>query len=424
MWMRGCANAQPEPMANELTAEDIDWGLSEDAPPGGGVKDELLSLALTEMHKQQLINGRDRERLIRLREEQRRSQEPSSTESDQPTPNLFKTAQEIADMTPENVAWVVRGFAAEHSLTELTGLPKEAGKTSFLMGMVHSVLTSDSFLDQPTSQGPVVYLTEEKTPTFKAALQRADLLTQDIAGDLHVMTYWNAAQLGWEGICKQAKRQCDETNAKLLVIDTLSQFAGFTGEQENASGDANESLVRLQQIAHDHAVAVIVVRHDRKSGGRVGQAGRGSGAFTAGVDIALHLGRPEGQGKPTLRVLTSLSRYEETPATLMLDRIDSFHSREGVGKERTTYQFKSLGEPRAIAREQSEAELFKVLPTNEAEAMTVAKILEATGVGKATLHRTLKDLLDREQINRKKEGKAYRYFRAVVNEMDSFYTST
>ena len=56
--------------------------------------------------------------------------------------------------------------------------------------------------------------------------------------------------------------------------------------------------------------------------------------------------------------------------------------------------------------------------------MTVAEILEATGVGKATLHRTLKDLLDREQINRKREGKAYRYFRAVVNEMDSFYTST
>ena len=408
-------------MANRLTAADINWSLSEATPSGGGPSNELLSVALTEMHQQQLIARRDRERLIRLREEQRRSQDSSSTESDQPTPNLFQTAQDIHNMTRETVNWVVKGYAAEHSLTELTGLPKEAGKTSFLMGLVRAVLTGDTFLDQPTSQGPVVYLTEEKNPTFRAALQRADLSTRN---DLHVLTYWKAAQLGWENICKQAKRQCDETSAKLLVVATLSQFAGFTGEQENASGDANESLVRLQHIAHDHAVAVIVVRHDRKSGGRVGQAGRGSGAFTAGVDIVLHLGRPEGHGKPTHRVLTSLSRFEETPAALMLDRIDVFHSREEVGKERTTYQFESLGEPRAIAREQSEAELFKVLPTNEAEAMTVAEILEATGVGKTTLHRTLKHLLDREQINRKREGKAYRYFGAVVNGMDSFKTST
>ena len=355
---------------------------------------------------------------------QRSSQEPSSTESDQPIPNLFKTAQEIAEMTPENTAWVVKGFAAEHSITELTGHAKEAGKTSFLMGMVHSVLTGGSFLDQPTSQGSVVYLTEEKAPTFRAALQRADLLTPDIAQDLHVMTYWDAAQLGWEGICKQAERQCDEVNAKLLVIDTLSQFAGFTGEQENTSGDANASLLRLQQIAHELPVAIVIVRHDRKSGGKVGQAGRGSGAFTAGVDVVLHLGRPEGQGKPTLRVLTSLSRYEETPQALMLDRIDAFHSREGVGNESKAYRWVSLGEPRAIAHEQSEAKILELLPTSEAEAMTVAEILEATGVRNTTLHRTLTDLLAREQITRKKEGKGYRYLRAVANEMDSFQTST
>ncbi len=411
-------------MADELTAGDIDFGWSEDAPPGGGVKDELRSLALERMHKQQLINGRDREQLIRLREEQRGSQEPSSTESDQSTKNFFKTALEIADMTPETVAWVVRGFAAEHSLTEVTGLPKEAGKTSFLMGVVHSVLTGDSFLDQPTSQGSVVYLSEEKYPTFRAALQRADLLTPAIAGDLHVMTYWGAAHLGWTGICEAAERQCDQTNAKLLVVDTLSQFAGFSGEQENASGDANESLVRLQQIAHELPVAIVIVRHDRKSGGKVGQAGRGSGAFTAGVDVVLHLGRPEGQGKPTLRVLTSLSRYEETPQALMLDRIDAFHSREGVGNESKAYRWVSLGEPRAIAHEQSEAKILELLPTSEAEAMTVAEILEATGVRNTTLHRTLTDLLAREQITRKKEGKGYRYLRAVANEMDSFQTST
>ena len=115
-------------------------------------------------------------------------------------PNFFRTAQEIADQTPNKVAWVVKGYAAEHSLIELTGLAKEAGKTSFLMGLVHSVRTGSTFLDQPTSQGSVVYLTEEKAPTFLAALQRADLSTRN---DFYILSFWDAAQKGWDGFVKK-----------------------------------------------------------------------------------------------------------------------------------------------------------------------------------------------------------------------------
>lgn len=54
-------------MSKELTADDVNWGWSEDVSPGPrSVKDELLSLALTELHTQRVINERDRERLIRL----------------------------------------------------------------------------------------------------------------------------------------------------------------------------------------------------------------------------------------------------------------------------------------------------------------------------------------------------------------------
>jgi len=375
---------------------------------------ELLSLALTQMHEQQLINGRDREALIRLREEQRRSQEPSSIESDQPTPNLFQTAQEIAEMTPENTAWVVKGFAAEHSITELTGHAKEAGKTSFLMGMVHSVLTGGSFLDQPTSQGTVVYLTEEKKPTFIAALQRADLMTPDIAADLHVMTYWNAAQLGWEEICNQAERQCDVTSAKLLIVDTLSQFAGFSGEQENNSGDANASLLRLQQIAHNHPLAVIVVRHDRKSGGRVGLAGRGSGAFTAGVDVVLQLSRLDKGNWPTHRKLTAIGRYEETPKTgLVINRIASFTSREGEKKE--SFRWEVVGDSSAITRQHASAEFLELLPTGEAEALSIEQIVERSGQKSGTANNALKQLESQGSVAKVGKGKRndpYRYFQS------------
>ena len=411
-------------MANELTAEDIDWGLSRGAPPDGGVKDERLSLALTAMHKLQLTNGRDRERLIQAQDHNRDLQRAARARADaDPGPTtetrepLFRTARELCDAAPATAEWVVKGYAAEHSLTELTGLPKEAGKTSFLMGLVRTVLDGDTFMDQPTSQGPVVYVTEEKASTFRAALRRADLSTRR---DLHVLSYWDALNLGWPGICDAAERRCGQDGARLLVIDTLSQCAGFTGEQESASGDANAALLPLQQIAHRLPLAVIVVRHDRKSGGRVGQSGRGSGAFTAGVDIVLHLGRPEGQGQPTQRVLTALSRYEETPAALLLDRIVSAHPSEGVGAEsKAAYEWVSLGEPRAIAHEQSETKILEVLPTNEADALTIDELVEATGCSRRTSQRVLVALATGGQMSRigeAKRGNPYRYFKAVQSE--------
>ena len=228
----------------------------------------------------------------------------------EPTADLFVTPQEIASKATKAVPFVVGGYAAEHSITQLSGKAKAAGKTSFLLALGRSVLIGSDFIGQATTSGPVVYLTEERLPSFHAALQRAGLIERH---DLHIVSFWDLADRSWPGICLLAKAQCAQVNAKLLVIDTLSQFAGFKGEQENNSGDANTALAPLQQIAHHLPLAVIVVRHDRKSGGAVGEAARGSGQFTAGVDIVLHLGPRESRGEPTQRELTAMSRYEETP---------------------------------------------------------------------------------------------------------------
>lgn len=103
-----------------------------------------------------------------------------------------------------------------------------------------------------------------------------------------------------------------------MVIDTLSQFAGLTGDRENNSGDALEAMQPLQHAVAD-GIGIMSVRHERKSGGDVGDSGRGSSAFAGAVDIVLSLRKPEGNAAKNRRLLQSLSRFSETPNDLLIE---------------------------------------------------------------------------------------------------------
>ena len=64
----------------------------------------------------------------------------------------------------------------------------------------------------------------------------------------------------------------------MLVVDTLFKFAGIRGDGENASGEAVEAMGPLQ-LATSAGLSVAVIRHERKSGGNVGDSARVSSAF-------------------------------------------------------------------------------------------------------------------------------------------------
>jgi hypothetical protein len=110
---------------------------------------------------------------------------------------------------------------------------------------------------------------------------------------LHGVVAWhrtNSPDTGgrsWPEIVAAAVDECKRVAASLLVIDTLAQFAGLTGDRENNSGDALEAMAPLQMAAAE-GIGVIVIRYERKSGGDR-DSGRGSSAFAGVVDIVLSL---------------------------------------------------------------------------------------------------------------------------------------
>src|SRR5258708_14698682 len=112
--------------------------------------------------------------------------------------------------------------------------------------------------------------------------------------DLHALSKGEVGALTWEQLVAAAKAKMIETGAGVLVVDKLGKIAGFRDEDENISGKAMEAMNPLQALASELSVVVIVVRHDRKAGGEIGDSARGSSAFGGDADVIIHLSRVGG----------------------------------------------------------------------------------------------------------------------------------
>ena len=240
----------------------------------------------------------------------------------------FRTAREIAATTADEVDFAA-AYLAFGAITELDGKPKAAGKTTFVLAMVRAILDGTPFLGRPTVAGPVVMLTEQPPASLGAALRRAGLAERD---DFVLLSWAEAAGTPWPAMVEAAAAKCREIGARVLVVDTLPQFAGLRGDAENNSGDALAAVEPLQLLAAE-GFAILVTRHDRKSGGEVGESARGSGAFTGSVDIVLAIARDTHDSRPTMRHLSCLSRFTETAPELVIELVDERYEVIGTSAE-------------------------------------------------------------------------------------------
>jgi len=249
--------------------------------------------------------------------------EDTSEGAARPFELVARTAFDLSTLTPAAANWLVEGYVARESVTLLSGKPKSSGKTTFCMLMIAALLKGVPFLGLPTSYSKVLFLTEERPTTFREVQARTGLLE---ATDLLVAS-WVDLQKGllWETIMQAAVAKALEFDASLLVIDTLAQWAGLKGDAENSSGAVLEAMKPLH-LAASANLAVLICDHDRKSGGAVGESNRGSGAKVGSVDIVLDLQRTAGgEEVATRREVHSISRFDLTPAKLVIDLRDGVY---------------------------------------------------------------------------------------------------
>lgn len=318
---------------------------------------------------------------------------------------LFVTARETCSEVAEEVDWIVKPFLASGCLTDLAGPAKAAGKTTLTLAMIREVLDGGEFLGRRTAHSPVVFLTEQSQGTFRAALSRAHLTERD---DLFILYAHKAAKLSWPQVVAAAVEECQRIGAQLLVVDTLPALSRLRGDAENSAGEALRVLESLQQAAGEHGIAVLYTRHERKGGGPVGEAARGSSAFAGGADVLLSLRRPEGRYSHGVRHLQSLSRFEETPSELMIEL-----------REDGLYHIVS-DQAITMVEDEIRVALLEVLPESEGNALALEELVQrCPRLSRTTAQRKLAELAEEgviQHVGAGRRGDPKRFYLAMEEE--------
>ena len=317
---------------------------------------------------------------------------------------LFRTAREVAEETPAKVEWIARPWTARGAITEVDGKIKAAGKTTFLSHKVACVVDGKPFMGQPTTKTKVLWLTEQSPATFRKVLERASLTDRD---DVFIVHWKDAIGMEWADVARAATEKALEVGAGLLVVDTLGQFAGIKGDGENSAGAAQEAMQPLLEAAAK-GLAVEFTRHERKGGGEVGESGRGSSAFGGAVDVIMTLRRGEGNTRPTVRIIESLSRYDETPDKVVVELTDG--------------GYRNLGDASAFAEKEARDAIVELLPAQAEHAMTTADVLDR--LGKQNIKRTaamdalagLTEAATIERLGKGQKGSPYRYYKPAPED--------
>jgi hypothetical protein len=307
----------------------------------------------------------------------------------------FRDGKQIASEAPPVIPWIAPPFVTLGAITEIDGKVK-LGKTTFTTHLVKATSDGSPFLGQPTTKTKVVYLSEQPIVSFRAAMERAGLLGRR---DFTVLLWSDTIGTSWRTVAEAAIEKCKRNGARLLVIDTLAQFAGLVGDTENNAGDALKALRPLQRAAAE-GIAVVIVRHERKSGGALGDSGRGSSAFAGAVDIIISIRRPEGNQPRNVRLLQAVSRFDN-PDDLLIELSD-----EG---------YRPLGAPGEAAKAQAAAELLSTIPKSRKKAATINDLVKTTNRSRAQLQKLLDALVETDEILKSGEGRKnspYRYYRA------------
>jgi hypothetical protein len=297
----------------------------------------------------------------------------------------FRTAAEAG--VSEQTQWLVKGLVPSGSIVSINAKIKQ-GKTALVLALCQAVIEGRDFLDQLVSKTKVVYLTEQTASSFDRALNVAGLRGLE---DFFYLPFTDVSGKVWPDVASGVLAHAREVGAGLLVVDTLSQFAGIAGDSENDAGAALAAMLPLQKIAAE-GIAVIVVRHARKSGGDVEDAGRGSSAFDGAADLILSIRRLDGNQPENRRLLTSSGRYSgETLNNLLIEMTDS--------------GFVAIGSQQETLINDAKETILAMAPRSGLEGATFAEIAEATKIAKITVQRACDDLVTTGKLKRTGKGK-------------------
>jgi hypothetical protein len=246
----------------------------------------------------------------------------------------------LATTAGREVEWVWEGYIPRRAIVLLTALWK-SGKTTLLTHLLKAMGEGDhDFCGLALRPCKVLMVTQEGDGIWTQRQQQHGLKDEVLhfqrgPDDYPQPFRGKPSQKEWDALARHLERVVVEDGYGLVVIDPLADF--WPVKDENNASEQTTALLPLRRVTHAGA-SVLLLHHPRKSDGNEGTAARGSGQLAAFVDVLLELRRPNPANlKDTCRVITALSRYEETPREWVIELTDGgYVARDGTKAEAVT----------------------------------------------------------------------------------------
>jgi hypothetical protein len=316
----------------------------------------------------------------------------------------WMTAAQLATMVLPEPEYIAPPYVARNLVAQLVGKTK-GGKTEWARRLAAAVLLQKLFLGQLTTYCPVAYLTEESPASFGPPLQSLGIAGRE---DLHIL-FRNACDSGmeWCDMVADMRPYVREHGIGLVIVDTSDPWMLRPGDDPSDPVTAEAAVRELQLLAGEN-VAVLLLRHERKGGGDIADAGRGSSAFAGAVDVLLSLRRVQGSGHENRRELEAVARAALTvPARAIIELQDG--------------EYLVKGDARDVERQDARALILDHLPRSRDAAVPVDELRESTSTAKTITDDVLRALISEGIAHREKgaggaSSRAFGYWTGETDE--------
>ena len=280
-------------------------------------------------------------------------------------------------------SWVIDGILPAGGLMILSG-SHGLGKSFMALDLaIKMTRTQQSWLGKfPLKTGPVVYIdTENAPPLIKDRLELLEAKPED---KLYIL-YRRTLDINKDSDFERLACKLKTINPVLIIVDSLRRCHTTN---ENDAGKMSSVMSKIQSL---HPAAKIVLHHTCKSGSGL----RGSGDLSAVVDSHLQLSETK-SGK---KIFThAKSRWAKAVNNFAIDWVEVDKTLEFVYSDE-------------IEEEETCDKVEVILQTigEAGGSLSRSEIIKRTEISEKTVERRLKDLLSKNVLTQKREGKFMNY---------------